>query len=80
MRLIVTRPEADAAALALQLEAAGHDVILAPLLGIRPVAKLEVPERDYQAILITFGMGVPLVLMSITTVTPARRVYRYVFG
>jgi uroporphyrinogen-III synthase len=37
VRLIVTRPEADAAALALHLEAAGHNVILAPLLSIRPV-------------------------------------------
>jgi uroporphyrinogen-III synthase len=57
VRLIVTRPEADAAALALHLEAAGHNVILAPLLSIRPVDKLEVLERDYQAILITSANG-----------------------
>ncbi len=57
MRLIVTRPKADAAALALHLEAAGHDVILAPLLSILPVDELEVPERDYQAVLITSANG-----------------------
>ncbi|HUE47417.1 MAG TPA: uroporphyrinogen-III synthase [Aestuariivirgaceae bacterium] len=57
MRLIVTRPEADAAALALQLEAAGHTVMLAPLLSIRAIDTLEVPERDYQAVLITSANG-----------------------
>lgn len=57
MRLIITRPEADAAALARHLEAAGHAALLAPLLSIRPVDRLEVPERDYQAILITSANG-----------------------
>jgi uroporphyrinogen-III synthase len=57
VRLIVTRPQADAAVLAQQLEAAGHTVILAPLLSITPVDKLEVPGRDYQAVLITSANG-----------------------
>jgi uroporphyrinogen-III synthase len=57
VRLIVTRPEADAAAPGQHLEAAGHAVIQAPLLSIRPVEELEVPERDYQAILITSANG-----------------------
>jgi uroporphyrinogen-III synthase len=57
MRLVVTRPEADGAALAQQLEAAGHVVILAPLLSIRAVDRLEVPGQDYQAVLITSANG-----------------------
>lgn len=57
MRLIVTRPEADAAALAQHLQAAGHQVILAPLLSIRPMDELEVPGRNYQAVLITSANG-----------------------
>jgi uroporphyrinogen-III synthase len=57
VRLIVTRPQADAAALAQRLEGAGHEVILAPLLSIRPMDELEVPERDYQAVLITSANG-----------------------
>ena len=57
MRLIVTRPEGDAAPLAQKLETAGHKVILAPLLSIRPVDRLEIPERNYQAVLITSANG-----------------------
>jgi fucose 4-O-acetylase-like acetyltransferase len=34
----------------------------------------------YQPILIAFGLGVPLLLMSITITSPARKVYHYVFG
>lgn len=34
----------------------------------------------YQAILIAFGYGVPLLLMAIGSKTPARRVYHFVFG
>lgn len=34
----------------------------------------------YQAILLSFGYAVPLLLMSVTVRTPARRVYRHVFG
>jgi uroporphyrinogen-III synthase len=57
VRLIVTRPQADAAALAQRLEGAGHVVLLAPLLSIRPADRLEVPERNYQAVLITSANG-----------------------
>jgi len=57
VRLVVTRPEGDAEALARRLEAAGHAVLLAPLLSIRPVDELEVPGRDYQAVLITSANG-----------------------
>jgi len=34
----------------------------------------------YQAILLTFGYAVPILMMSITARTPARKLYRYVFG
>jgi peptidoglycan/LPS O-acetylase OafA/YrhL len=34
----------------------------------------------YQVILLTFGYAVPLIMMSITMRTPARRVYHYIFG
>jgi fucose 4-O-acetylase-like acetyltransferase len=34
----------------------------------------------YQAFLLTFGYMVPLLMMSITVRTPARKVYHYVFG
>jgi hypothetical protein len=34
----------------------------------------------YQAILITFGYGIPLLLMAIVAKTPARKMYHYVFG
>ncbi len=57
MRLIVTRPRDEARPLARRLAAAGHDVILAPLLDIRPVADLTIPERGYQAVLITSANG-----------------------
>jgi uroporphyrinogen-III synthase len=58
MRLIVTRPLEDARPLGRRLEAAGHEVILAPLLSIRPVSGLAIPERAYQAVLITSANGV----------------------
>jgi uroporphyrinogen-III synthase len=57
MRLIVTRPLEDARPLGRRLEAAGHEVILAPLLSIRPVSGLAIPERAYQAVLITSANG-----------------------
>ena len=58
MRLIVTRPMEDARALGRRLEAAGHEAIVAPLLSIRPVGDPAIPERAYQAILITSANGV----------------------
>jgi uroporphyrinogen-III synthase len=56
MRLVVTRPQQDAEPLARQLVAAGHEVIMAPLLSIAPVGA-PIPERDYQAVLITSANG-----------------------
>ena len=53
MRLIVTRPREDARPLGRRLEALGHEVMLAPLLSIRRAGRLTIPQRDYQAVLIT---------------------------
>jgi uroporphyrinogen-III synthase len=53
VRLIVTRPRADAGPLGRRLAAGGHEVIMAPLLSIRPVDSLAIPERAYQAVLMT---------------------------
>jgi uroporphyrinogen-III synthase len=57
MRLIVTRPEEDARAVAEALEGAGHQVILAPLLTIRHRQPIDIPDRTYQAVLITSANG-----------------------
>ena len=57
MRLIVTRPREDARALGRRLTTAGHSVIAAPLLSIRRIAEAPIPERPYQAVLITSANG-----------------------
>ena len=57
MRLIVTRPAGDAGPLRQQLEAMGHEVVLAPLLDIVPVTGAVIPDRDYQAIAFTSANG-----------------------
>jgi uroporphyrinogen-III synthase len=56
LRFIVTRPEADARAVAQRLESAGHEVVKAPLMAIarRPGV---IPQRRYRAVLITSANG-----------------------
>lgn len=58
MRLIVTRPEADAWRTARALIRLGHEAILSPMLDIVNDAKAVIPERDYQAILLTSSNAV----------------------
>ena len=53
MRLIVTRPEADALPLKARLESLGHSVILAPLLKIVPRPDAYIPRLAYQLICAT---------------------------
>jgi uroporphyrinogen-III synthase len=53
MKLIVTRPEEDAAPLLAKLAALGHQVIALPLLKIVPRPDIRIAERDYQAICVT---------------------------
>lgn len=57
MRLIVTRPEEDARPLAERLAGMGQEVILAPLLSIRRRDPITIPDRPYQAVLITSANG-----------------------
>jgi len=56
VRFIVTRPEEEARAVAARLAAAGHEVVLAPLLSIvgRSAA---IPQNDYHAVLVTSANG-----------------------
>lgn len=59
MRVLVTRPEADAAALVAELEARGHRALTQPLLMIEPVAVAEPLDLDsVQAVLFTSANGV----------------------
>jgi uroporphyrinogen-III synthase len=53
VRLLLTRPEPDAQRTATALRAQGHDVIVAPVLRIEPVADAKIGEGPWAAILIT---------------------------
>jgi uroporphyrinogen-III synthase len=53
VRLLLTRPEPDAQRTAAALRARGHDVIVAPLLRIAPVADAPIGTGPWAAILIT---------------------------
>src|SRR5687768_17271923 len=57
MHLIVTRPQPDAEALQRKLEVRGHKTMIAPLLDIRMGAQRLIPNRPYQAVLITSANG-----------------------
>ncbi|MCB1379244.1 MAG: uroporphyrinogen-III synthase [Alphaproteobacteria bacterium] len=58
MRVIVTRPEDDAASLRGDLERLGHDVIVQPLLLIVRRAGVAIPQLPYQAVLATSANGI----------------------
>jgi uroporphyrinogen-III synthase len=69
MRVLVTRPQADAAPLVAALEARGHETLLQPLLTIEPVQPA--PEFDLegvQALLFTSANG----LRSFAALSPRR--------
>jgi len=53
VRLLVTRPEADAERTAAALRARGHTVAIAPLLRIEPVTDAEIGVGPWTAILVT---------------------------
>jgi uroporphyrinogen-III synthase len=53
MRLLVTRPEADAERTAAALRARGHSVVIAPLLHIEPVAGAAISAGPWAAVLVT---------------------------
>ena len=52
MRVLVTRPEPDAARTAAKLSAAGHEVVVDSLLAIEPVA-FDPPRGEYAALAVT---------------------------
>lgn len=62
MKILLTRPRADAEELAKLLEARGHEVLLEPLLEIVAVPGEPVAASDSQAILFTSANGVRALL------------------
>jgi uroporphyrinogen-III synthase len=58
MRLVVTRPTADAAPVVAALEARGHAVLAEPLLSIRWLRDAEIADRPYAAVLVTSANAV----------------------
>jgi uroporphyrinogen-III synthase len=53
VRLLITRPAADAARTAAALRARGHDAVIAPLLIIEILADVEIAAGPWSAILVT---------------------------
>jgi uroporphyrinogen-III synthase len=58
MRVLVTRPQADAERTARELAARGHEAVLAPVLRIAPTDQ-EPPSGAFDAILLTSANAVP---------------------
>lgn len=57
MRVMVTRPIADAAPLAERLVSKGHEVIMEPLLSIQMRAHTAIDLSEFQAVLLTSANG-----------------------
>lgn len=75
MRLIITRPQIDAAPLAEKLAALGHTAVIVPVLDIVPRADAAIPHLPYQAICLTSANG-----MRCLTVDLNRRIPVYAVG
>ncbi len=58
MHLIVTRPAQDAEKLVTALEDLGHSAVSAPLIQIKNLAAVEIPQANWQAIAITSANSV----------------------
>ncbi len=58
MHILVTRPKTDSSALITALQSAGHQVSHIPLLDIEFFENVEIPNHNYQAVLITSANGV----------------------
>lgn len=58
MRIAVTRPEEDAGPLTARLEAMGHQVVMAPLLAIRPREGISIANLPWQAVAVTSANGI----------------------
>lgn len=59
MRLLVTRPDPDGARTAAALRERGHAVLVAPLLGIVPVADPAIGEGPFAAVAVTSANAIP---------------------
>lgn len=59
MYVLITRPQAQAATLARRLEAAGHTVLIEPLLAIEPVPDVSPDLEGVQALVLTSANAVP---------------------
>jgi len=57
MRLLVIRPEQDAAELARLLAERGHEAMVAPVMSVRFLDDAELPARAWQALLVTSANG-----------------------
>lgn len=88
MRLLVTRPEPDAARTAEALRRLGHEVIVSPLFTFRALADRPLPMRRFQAVVATSAnavralalhpergrlAGLPLLAVGDATALAARR-------
>ena len=62
MRLLVTRPEPDGERTRAALHARGHDVLLAPLLHIEPIADAPLGAGPWAAVLLTSANGARAIL------------------
>ena len=71
MRLLITRPRADAEKLAQALETRGHDVRVEPLLTIRPIPGAVPDLAGVQAILLTSANALP----ALASADPGRPVF-----
>lgn len=60
MRVLVTRPEPDAAATARRLEVAGHLAIVDPMLVVEPLADARVPAGRFDGVVLTSVNGARL--------------------
>jgi uroporphyrinogen-III synthase len=58
MRILLTRPEADAQRTAAALRACGHDVILAPLLDLEILPDADLGDGSWSAVLVTSANAV----------------------
>jgi uroporphyrinogen-III synthase len=58
MRLLVTRPQAEAERTAAQLQRRGHEALIAPVLAIDPVSGVEFDPASFDAIMMTSGNAV----------------------
>ncbi len=61
MRLLITRPIADAARTADALRARGHEAIIVPLLAIEILSDVEITAGPFSAILVTSANAAPAI-------------------